>query len=100
MGLGLWNSPIAAVLIEAPLFIAGVWIYAKATRPTDKVGRYSFWAFVGLLVLLYIGNIFGPPPPDVTTLAITALIGGWICVPWTGWFDRHRAVKNPPAGGD
>jgi hypothetical protein len=23
------------------------------------------------------------------------LLGGWICIPWRGWFDRRRSVGSP-----
>ncbi|HET6465408.1 MAG TPA: hypothetical protein VFH55_07355 [Nitrospiria bacterium] len=91
VGLGLWNSIPATIIVEGTLFIIGVWLYAKQTRPIDKAGIYGFWSFVALLILLYIGNLFGPPPPDEKVLAFTALIL-WLVIPWVGWFDRHRRI--------
>lgn len=97
VGFGLWNLPAATVAVEALLFIAGVWLYAKTTRGADRIGRYGFWAFVGFLVLTYIGNALGPPPPDTRTLAVMAL-SVWLLVLWAWWVDRHRIVvgrKSP-----
>ena len=91
IGLGLWNSIPATIFVEGTLFIIGVWLYAKQTRPIDKAGIYGFWSFVALLVLLYIGNLLGPAPPDEKVLAFTALII-WLVIPWVGWFDRHRRI--------
>ncbi len=92
VGFGLWNSPIATILLEGSLFIAGVWIYASLTHPTDKAGRYGFWAFVGLLIFLYIGAVSGSHPENTTALAVFALTA-WLCVPWAWWFDRHRKIS-------
>jgi len=48
-GLGLWNSVAATVIVEGLLFAAGVWIYARATRARDRIGRYGLWVFVAFL---------------------------------------------------
>src|SRR5215470_802471 len=60
LGLGLWNSVAATVVVEALLFGAGAWIYLRATRARDAVGRRAFAAFVGFLVAAYLGAM-GPP---------------------------------------
>jgi len=89
-GLGLWNSVPATIAIEAALFAAGVWIYAKSTRARDAVGRWSFIAFVVALAVIYAGNVLGGPPPSVTALWIVAILGGVLLTGWSFWFDRHR----------
>jgi len=43
VGLGLWNSVPATLVVESLMFAAAVWLYASATRSRDRVGRYSFW---------------------------------------------------------
>ncbi len=93
VGLGLWNSVPATVLAEGLLFIAGVWIYARATQPRDRIGRYGFWSFVALLVIIYAGNLGGPPPPDVRAIEIAGLAGSVVFIAWSAWIDRHRDVK-------
>jgi membrane-bound metal-dependent hydrolase YbcI (DUF457 family) len=89
VGLGLWNLPAATIIIESAMFIGGVWLYRSTTRASDGIGRYAFWAFVGFLLLTYIGNALGPPPADTFTLAVVAL-SVWLLVLWAWWFDRHR----------
>jgi hypothetical protein len=93
IGLGLWNSVPATIIIESALFIGGVWLYAKQTRPLNNAGLYGFWLFVVLLIVLYIENLFGPPPPNEKVLAFAALII-WLVVPWVWWFDRHRSLRE------
>jgi hypothetical protein len=92
VGFSLWNSVPATILIESVLFIIGVWLYARATRPVDGIGKYGFWSFVALIVLLYVGNLFSPPPGSVTTLAYVAL-SFWLVIPIAWWFDRHRKAR-------
>jgi len=91
-GLGLWRHPVATVILEMIVYLAGVWIYARATSATDRVGRYGLWTLVVFLFLLY-GASFGPPPPSVKVLAGTALIG-WPLWAWPWWVDRHRQITS------
>jgi hypothetical protein len=91
-GLGLWNSVAGTVAVEGLLFVAGVWVYAAMTRPRDRTGRYAFWSFVALLVVLYAASLLGPSPPSMTAMAVVGLLA-WLFVFWAAWFDRHRAEK-------
>jgi membrane-bound metal-dependent hydrolase YbcI (DUF457 family) len=88
-GLGLWNSVPATVAVETVMFVAGVWMYARATRARDAVGRRAFAAFVGLMFAVY-GVSMGPPPPSVTALIVSAIAGAAVIIVWAWWFDRHR----------
>src|SRR2546427_260370 len=41
LGLGLWNSVTGTVAVEGVMFVAGVWLYATATRARDRTGIRS-----------------------------------------------------------
>lgn len=88
-GLGLWNNPIATLVVEGIVFIVGVAVYARATRARDRAGRYGLRGLVAFLVILYVASLVSPPPPSVTALAWSALIG-WPLMLWPWWVDRHR----------
>jgi LexA-binding, inner membrane-associated putative hydrolase len=88
-GLGLWNSVWATLVVELVLFFAGLWIYLRTTRAKDRVGSYALWAFVILMLVLWLGATFGPPPPDVGVLKWSAP-SIWLVVVWAYWIDRHR----------
>jgi hypothetical protein len=90
VGLGLWNSLAGTMAVEAALFAAGVWLYARATRPTDRTGRLALWGLVAFLLAIYAANLFGPPPPSGMAAAWSAL-AMWLLVGWGYWVDRHRA---------
>ena len=96
VGLGLWNSVPATLAVEGTLFAVGLFLYALATKARDATGRWSFAAFAVLLVVLYLGNVFGPPPPSVVALNAVAFAGFLIPV-WAGWFDRHREARAAAA---
>ncbi|RPH36260.1 hypothetical protein EHM92_04810 [bacterium] len=87
-GLGLWNSIPATIIVEWAIFIAGVALYATATSPLDRIGRYAFWGLVAFLVLSAIAAM-GSVPPDAKVVAVTSLLL-WLLVPWGYWIDRHR----------
>ena len=89
LGLGLWNSLLGTLVTELGLFAIGLWLYVTGTRPRNRRGSVALWIFVGLLLLIYIGNLFGPPPPSSKAVAITAL-GQWLFVLWAWWIDRNR----------
>lgn len=93
MGLGLWNSLPATIVVEFVLFGAGAWLYGRLTRPRDAVGRWAWWTFVGVLAALFVASAIGSPPPSVTVFAWTGL-AGWLFVLWGYWIERHRM----PAG--
>ncbi|MFZ0961233.1 MAG: hypothetical protein WAO35_10035 [Terriglobia bacterium] len=95
VGLGLWNSRVATILVESAIFAFGAMLYAKATRPRDRIGLLAFRSFIALLFLLYLINIFGPPPPSEKAVAIGSL-GMWLFVAWAYWLDHHRRVGPSP----
>lgn len=91
VGLGLWNSITATLVVEGLLFGGGLALYLSATRPLDRIGT---WALVGLLALLlisYLGAALGPPPHNVSTIVIADLVGTAVAVAWGYWVDSHRA---------
>ncbi len=102
IGLGLWRSVPATLMVELTMFAAGVMLYGRGTSGRSA-GRSSkaFWSFMAFLLVAYFAASFGPPPPDVRTLALSAL-AMWLLIPWAWWVDsdtRNRAV-SPAAAGD
>ena len=93
VGLGLWSSVWGTVVVEAVLFTAGVWLYARATRAFDRIGNIGFWALVVFLGVAYVMNLFSPPPPTETAIAWVGQ-AQWLIVAWGYWIDRHRAVAG------
>jgi membrane-bound metal-dependent hydrolase YbcI (DUF457 family) len=91
VGLGLWNSVPATLAIEVLMYVAGVWLYVRSTRRRGREGRAGFVALVAFLVLVYIGNVFGPAPPDARSVAILTL-GLWLIPLWGAWVDTHRVT--------
>lgn len=92
VGLGLWNSLPATLVVEVGLFAVGAWLYTRVTEPLDRVGTWSFATLVTVLGLIYVMNLFGGVPPGETEVAVVTL-GLWLFVPWGYWIDRHRRPR-------
>lgn len=88
-GLNAWSSLPLTLLLEGALFAAGVWLYARATRAADALGRWGFYGLVAFLVLIYAGNLFGEPPPSALAIAWVGQ-AQWLLVLWAYWLDGHR----------
>ena len=93
IGLGLWNSLPGTLVVELGIFAIGVWLYLRSTRPLDRVGTAALWALVSFLGVIYFANLFGSPPPNVTTLAWVGQ-AQWLLVIWAYWIDRHRVANK------
>jgi len=89
-GLGLWNSIGGTLLVELVLFAVGVGLYAWGTRACDRIGRLAFWAYVAVLVLLYLADRFSSPPENIREVAVSGLLATLVLIAWPWWFDRHR----------
>jgi membrane-bound metal-dependent hydrolase YbcI (DUF457 family) len=96
VGLGLWNSRAGTMIVEVAIFAAGIWVYARATRPRNRKGTVVLWSLVVFLGLFYLANAFGPPPPSARVIAIGGLTG-WIFIPWAWWIDRNRVASDAAA---
>ncbi|PRY07858.1 hypothetical protein CLV24_12248 [Pontibacter ummariensis] len=94
VGLGLWNSTPATVLVEGAIFTGGLWLYLRHTQAKNKTGYYALWSLVLLLVLVYAASIFGPAPEQVSDIAWAGQLQ-WLFILWAWWADRNRTVKAP-----
>ncbi len=92
-GLGLWNHPTWTLVIECAMFLIGLSMYLGVTRARDSLGRWAFSGYVVFLGLLYVMARFGPPPPSVKALVVSALVC-WLFVAWAWWADRHRFPRR------
>jgi hypothetical protein len=90
VGLGVWNSVVGTLALELAMFAIGVWIYARATRARDAIGRWAFVALTATLAVVYVANLFAGAPPSALAIAVTGTVGGACLLAWSWWADRHR----------
>jgi len=91
VGLGLWNSFIGTIIVEGSIFAAGIYFYLKVTSSKNRTGNIAFWSLIGFLVIIYISNLFGPPPPSEEPIGFIGL-SQWLLIAWAYWIDKNRSV--------
>jgi hypothetical protein len=100
VGLGLWKSVAGTLLVEGGMYLAGIAVYLRATRPCDRSGTLVLAVLLLLSSALWIAGPIGPPPPSAAAVAWFTL-GLWLLVAWAGWADAHRLPRSaePPQVG-
>jgi len=93
IGLGLWNHPLPAVIVEVALFALGTGMYLRATRATDRQGSIGFWALIAFLLIVYAANVLAPSPPPSAMAVAWSAQAMWLLVIWGYWVDRHRVAR-------
>jgi hypothetical protein len=91
-GLGMWNVVPLTLTVEFAMFGVGLFLYERATRARDAVGRWGLLALVTALVLVYVGSALSGPPPSVQAVAIAAFVLVPVMTAWAWWVDRHRDI--------
>ncbi|MBK8011648.1 MAG: hypothetical protein IPK13_09865 [Deltaproteobacteria bacterium] len=98
VGLSLWNSVAATVIIELGFFAVGIWIFVTTAGPTRSKRRWAFWGLIGFLFLMYLATAFGPKPNAGTPAAAIAgpAIAMWLLVAWAHWADWGKKTEEKP----
>lgn len=89
VGLGLWHSLAATLIIEGLVFTVGLYFYLKSTTAKNKTGSFALLGLVVFLVAIYISNLFGPPPPSSEAIGIVGN-SQWLIVLWGYWINKNR----------
>jgi membrane-bound metal-dependent hydrolase YbcI (DUF457 family) len=92
LGLGLWNSPIATLVVEGALWLAAIVLYVRATRPIGRAGRYGFWPMIVILTFLWLTSLRGDPPPSLSALAVINTVFFVVVLTWAAWMNRARTL--------
>lgn len=92
LGLGLWNSVAATLLVEGLLFAAAIFLYCRATRAKDWLGSLALWSLLLFQAVIWVAGPWSPPPPSAQAIAWVGL-AGVLFVPWAAWIDRHRSAR-------
>ena len=99
VGLGAWNSVPLTIALELAFFGLGVWLYLRSTAARDRVGTWALAALVAFLLMIFVANLLGDPPPSVGAIAWSGQ-AQWLLVLWGFWIDRHRTARAAvPVGG-
>ena len=90
VGLGIWNYPMIALILEALLLFGGMFIYMRRTTAVNALGRIGPPGFGILMIAIQTYIFFGPPPASSDELAVTAIASYLVFAVVIWWLDRQR----------
>jgi hypothetical protein len=94
VGLGLWNYPLAAFLVEAGMLVIGLWLYASITTARSRTGQIGFAALAIALFGMNCAAYTAPPPPDIRAVAFGNI--SMLALIWIAYcMDSRRDSSNP-----
>jgi len=89
VGLGLWNRPALAFLLEAGLLLGSMVLYLRA-QPRGSGSLIIF----GLVMLGIQATVFfGPPPPSDRAAAVLALASYAVFAGVIAWWERRHGAQ-------
>lgn len=89
LGLELWASRGTTLVVEGSLFAVAVWLFTRGTVFKSWKASAAFWGMTVLLVVIYLGNLFGPPPElGMEGVVAWMALSQWLFVAWAYWIDR------------
>ncbi|MGD8712372.1 MAG: hypothetical protein PVG50_05990 [Thiohalophilus sp.] len=89
VGLGLWNYPVIAFLLELGLLVGGIAWYVARTRGSRR-NLVGMIAFAALMVGIQLTVFFGAPPKTDTEVAISALVAYFLFAAIIWMLERGR----------
>ena len=91
VGLMLWSSLPATLVVEGGFWLLAIILYLRATRPETRAGIYGFWPVIALLTFVWVTNIRkGAPKPEEV---IGSLVFFLILTAWAYWMNRARPAR-------
>jgi hypothetical protein len=96
LGLGLWNAPVAAQVLEIALFAACFAVYLRT--PAGRNAGLKPWVLAALLIFIQVGNALGPPPPSMEAIAWVGQ-AQWLLVAAGYWADRPSRGRRKRGPG-
>jgi len=88
LGLGLWNSVPATLVIEGGFWLLAIIIYIRAMRAKNRAFYFVFWMGIALLTLTWYENIRRGMGPDPVRAGVGGLIFFSLIVAWAYWINR------------
>lgn len=99
VGLGLWNYPAIAFVLEIGVFFGAMFLYFRATRPVVRAGSYAFPIFGVVMLAIQAYVFFGPPPASDRAAAAMALFAYFAFAAVAYWLERKREPNDSPIRG-
>ena len=94
LGLGLWNSVPASIVVEEAMLAIGVFLYLQATEGRGKIGLA---VLVGVFAVMGVAGYLSPPPPSLTPVAVSNLVLAPVVFFVANAIDDRRSIASPDA---
>jgi hypothetical protein len=95
IGLGLWNYPFWALLLEVGLLFICMFMYLRSTSAKSASGKYAMVIFGVVLVVVQAAIVYSPVPSWLTIelTAVSLLVYYFATATVVFWLERKR-VSN------
>jgi hypothetical protein len=88
LGLGLWNSMTASMIVEGGLWVVATVLYVRSVRFKSRTALIVFWSLVILVTLAWRQNIRTGMDPNPLRAGIQGLVFFSLLVAWVYWTER------------
>src|ERR1700704_3009879 len=94
LGLGLWNHPVATMVTELVVLLLGLALYValRSKRHRIRAGRLA--VLVVVLLGAYFASVYGPPPPNMTTVGVSVIVLILLVAALAAWADRRASPEE------
>jgi hypothetical protein len=94
LGFGLWRHPIATMLVELATLGLGVAVYVALRSKRYPVRPVRLAVLLLLLLSTYFASVYGPLPPNMSTVGISAILIILLAGLLAAWVDRRRTPEE------
>ena len=95
VGLGLWNRPVLAFLLEIAVLFGGMFPYLRTTQPVSRTGRYGI-PILGFVMLSFQAYLyFGPPVSSHKTAVVSSFLAYIAFTAVAYWLEKGRIPTRP-----
>jgi hypothetical protein len=94
LGLGLWNHPVATMVTELLVFGLGLALYVALGSKRHRVRPGRLAVLVVVLLGAYFASVYGPPPPNMTTVGVSAIVIVLLAGALAAWADRRTSPEE------
>jgi hypothetical protein len=94
VGLGLWNYPVFAFVLEIAVLFSGMYLYMKTTKAVARGGRFGIVIFGVVMLAFQAFVFFGPPPTSDKAAAVTSLLFYFAFAGIAYWLEGKRTPRT------
>lgn len=94
VGLGLWNHLWLSLALEYALLLGALWFLARQTAVWRQCGGWRLGAFIVIVAVIHLANVFGPPPPSMTVVGLSGLAIYLLFAAVAAWLERRGGSSS------